>query len=126
MSFFNPELLAYIIEAYGTPANKEDLRQYMNKLKAFCQSMVVPPMELSSENQTMTIEKRKEIKIKLDLSDRHLQRFRDVKSAVAKVLRVTEVTLCLVSVQEGCTEVCLLYTSPSPRDATLSRMPSSA
>ena len=27
----------------------------------------------------------------------------------------------------GCTiETCLLYTSPSPRDATLSRMPSSA
>ena len=25
-----------------------------------------------------------------------------------------------------CTESCLLYTSPSPRDATLSRMPSSA
>ena len=24
------------------------------------------------------------------------------------------------------TEICLLYTSPSPRDATLSRMPSSA
>ena len=27
---------------------------------------------------------------------------------------------------EGRKEVCLLYTSPSPRDATLSRMPSSA
>ena len=27
---------------------------------------------------------------------------------------------------EGGTSVCLLYTSPSPRDATLSRMPSSA
>ena len=26
----------------------------------------------------------------------------------------------------GLTEDCLLYTSPSPRDATLSRMPSSA
>jgi len=26
----------------------------------------------------------------------------------------------------GLTETCLLYTSPSPRDATLSRMPSSA
>ena len=26
----------------------------------------------------------------------------------------------------GCFGVCLLYTSPSPRDATLSRMPSSA
>ena len=26
----------------------------------------------------------------------------------------------------GVDEICLLYTSPSPRDATLSRMPSSA
>ena len=26
----------------------------------------------------------------------------------------------------GCYQSCLLYTSPSPRDATLSRMPSSA
>ena len=30
------------------------------------------------------------------------------------------------NVSSGVTEVCLLYTSPSPRDATLSRMPSSA
>ena len=28
--------------------------------------------------------------------------------------------------EEGVPETCLLYTSPSPRDATLSRMPSSA
>ena len=28
--------------------------------------------------------------------------------------------------QEDCFFACLLYTSPSPRDATLSRMPSSA
>ena len=27
---------------------------------------------------------------------------------------------------EGLNNICLLYTSPSPRDATLSRMPSSA
>ena len=27
---------------------------------------------------------------------------------------------------EGGSKICLLYTSPSPRDATLSRMPSSA
>ena len=31
-----------------------------------------------------------------------------------------------VVVEDGLPEVCLLYTSPSPRDATLSRMPSSA
>ena len=31
-----------------------------------------------------------------------------------------------VSIHDGEIAVCLLYTSPSPRDATLSRMPSSA
>ena len=34
-------------------------------------------------------------------------------------------TLTLASLTQNC-EGCLLYTSPSPRDATLSRMPSSA
>ena len=31
-----------------------------------------------------------------------------------------------IEVASGAIEPCLLYTSPSPRDATLSRMPSSA
>ena len=31
-----------------------------------------------------------------------------------------------ISGQDRVAEACLLYTSPSPRDATLSRMPSSA
>ena len=32
----------------------------------------------------------------------------------------------LETINEGNVFICLLYTSPSPRDATLSRMPSSA
>ena len=32
----------------------------------------------------------------------------------------------VVTNNSGDVEICLLYTSPSPRDATLSRMPSSA
>ena len=32
----------------------------------------------------------------------------------------------LATTQAVVSEICLLYTSPSPRDATLSRMPSSA
>ena len=46
---------------------------------------------------------------------------------------VGQCSTCFVSVEGGAknslsplTSVCLLYTSPSPRDATLSRMPSSA
>ena len=32
----------------------------------------------------------------------------------------------LINIFDGASYACLLYTSPSPRDATLSRMPSSA
>ena len=32
----------------------------------------------------------------------------------------------MTDLEDGKEETCLLYTSPSPRDATLSRMPSSA
>ena len=43
-------------------------------------------------------------------------------SATVVVLSQADSTL----VSFGLTDGCLLYTSPSPRDATLSRMPSSA
>ena len=42
------------------------------------------------------------------------------------VERAPFVALLLDVADEGGSQVCLLYTSPSPRDATLSRMPSSA
>ena len=38
----------------------------------------------------------------------------------------TNATVATVSGQGNTIKACLLYTSPSPRDATLSRMPSSA
>ena len=50
------------------------------------------------------------------------------KGGVYTVIVEDAVTLCTrsksITVTES--EICLLYTSPSPRDATLSRMPSSA
>ena len=40
------------------------------------------------------------------------------------ICSIDEVPKCIVKVSSS--KSCLLYTSPSPRDATLSRMPSSA
>ena len=107
MSFFNPELLAYIIETHGAQTNREDFKEYRNTLDAFCQGTVSPPMDLSSKGQSSTTitESREEIAVKLDLKDRRLQRIRNIKSSIAKILGVKEATLCLVSIQEGCTEV---------------------
>ena len=42
------------------------------------------------------------------------------------VAPVVDVEPVVVDTKPASTNACLLYTSPSPRDATLSRMPSSA
>ena len=43
-----------------------------------------------------------------------------------KVLKQDPSTCTSASLKKAYYKLCLLYTSPSPRDATLSRMPSSA
>ena len=49
----------------------------------------------------------------------------EIKAAVEMLFNV-KVTAVNTSVLKGKTKICLLYTSPSPRDRSLSRMPSSA
>ena len=47
------------------------------------------------------------------------------KQIQKETLDISQEVLDEIEVNEDC-KLCLLYTSPSPRDATLSRMPSSA
>ena len=107
MSFFSPELLEYVIEIHGTQANRDDFKEYMSKLNTFCQSIVVPPIKFSSEEQS-SVERREEIRIKLNLSDRRLQCLRDVKSSIATILGVKKVALYIDSVEEGSIEIIFL------------------
>ena len=58
-----------------------------------------------------------------------LQYFRDALSGTGKIIGVdSDINATALQEVDVAREVpsCLLYTSPSPRDATLSRMPSSA
>ena len=50
----------------------------------------------------------------------------DITIIVVLTLLAALVFSAVVVIQPGQTKVCLLYTSPSPRDRTRSRMPSSA
>ena len=52
--------------------------------------------------------------------------FSEITEALAKGDRVELRGFGAFSVKSRDARICLLYTSPSPRDATLSRMPSSA
>ena len=52
-------------------------------------------------------------------------RYKKVTKAFVRILNKLDIDFAILGDEESCTG-CLLYTSPSPRDATLSRMPSSA
>ena len=67
-------------------------------------------------------------KIADQISDAILDNFLafDPNSKVACETLVTTGQVILSGEVKSRTYICLLYTSPSPRDATLSRMPSSA
>lgn len=106
MSFFNPEVLGTIIEALGTKEDTDAYDKYMRDLEAFCKTMVVPPCNLS-DNQD-PVKNQEIVKIKLDLKDRRLKRIRDIKSAIAKILNVSVMTIQIVKVRKGCLEVTFL------------------
>ena len=108
MSFFNPELLGYIIELHGTQTNQVDFEEYMSKLNTFCQSIVVPPVNFSSGEESLSMERREKIMVKLDLSDKRIERLRNVKSAIAKVLGVNKAALFIDSVQDGSIQIVFL------------------
>ena len=80
----------------------------MSKLKTFCQSIVVPPMKFSNEELLLSVERREKITVRLDLSDKRIERLRNVKSVIAKVLGVRKVALYIDSVEEGSIEVIFL------------------
>ena len=101
------QLLANSVSATQTPHNEVD--DNMNTLRVPCPLpekpryyYVEPPQQLKDELKYLVSEETKKIQNSLILSFGEKLQTRDEEVA------------------------CLLYTSPSPRDATLSRMPSSA
>ena len=60
------------------------------------------------------------------ITTKDLPDFDLVEGYKAKMIHTNQLSVMHVTVKAGHALPCLLYTSPSPRDATLSRMPSSA
>ena len=60
------------------------------------------------------------------LLEEGLVNYKDFSDEVVNILRSKKEEIILKMNLVSKDEICLLYTSPSPRDATLSRMPSSA
>ena len=65
-------------------------------------------------------------KLKKDLFNFRFQKINSQITNPAKISETRKTIARLKTMLKGKLNACLLYTSPSPRDATLSRMPSSA
>ena len=87
------------------------------KLRSSLQAFVIMPYDMGSNFKPLM--QKFEINLLNDYDDAT-----DPKDTFADLMIVSEVDFNLVGNES--LQICLLYTSPSPRDATLSRMPSSA
>ena len=78
--------------------------------------------DINSPHKDFIIKKTREISQNIKCLVCQNQSIDDSNSEIAKDLKV----LIKDKLQDGISDDCLLYTSPSPRDLSTSRMPSSA
>ena len=67
----------------------------------------------------------KDIEFRYSRKDRE-GNFNNESFYVKEIIPTSDLTACVIFKKNTGKEACLLYTSPSPRDRTRSRMPSSA
>ena len=82
-----------------------------------------PTADLKRAGLKVTLPRLKILEILENTADHHMSAEDVYKALLAEDTEIGLATVYRVLTQF---EACLLYTSPSPRDATLSRMPSSA
>ena len=88
----------------------------------FNQSLIKSEEKIfSSKNKTENIASKESItEEKTEIKKIHIVKSGDTISSISKLYSINKDLIIKMN------NFCLLYTSPSPRDATLSRMPSSA
>ena len=100
------------VHHYGPPSEK----LYVSSIPAcFDKNAVAPMFEALGEVTDVHI-----------LFDRHTKKHKGSGFVTFRTVEEAERTIALLDQKYILDNSCLLYTSPSPRDATLSRMPSSA
>ena len=115
--------------------NTNHIRDSAARLEAQCRQLgLAADRNWQSAESFVVADCRRTIRQTIDLLDEAQQALSRTKR---RLINEEEIFLDLISLQREFDEiqfdakakrlsVCLLYTSPSPRDATLSRMPSSA
>ena len=145
-SFFDHRLVRYMINLAGTDEDKMLFHRYEESFLHYAKRRIY---ECPSKFKSTCTPDSVELHIKLDsqYDQCKLEDLRGFQHRLSSILQINIYCCLLSEVKKGCfmitfvipkhvqettfplsaeQETCLLYTSPSPRDATLSRMPSSA
>ena len=113
-SWFNYEIIAEMRKEFLRLKDDHVLEDYIKDFNAYCERCCFrSPETLHPDNESNP---SFIFKIEKDFYTSTLAEVVYIKRTIAKIVGCPPHSIC----------ICLLYTSPSPRDATLSRMPSSA
>ncbi len=109
ISFFNYEIVQYLIELLGSPDDQTQLREYCSALDQFCQRNVfeVPAEVFSSKSRNKTA---KVLVLKCTERVATLEYVRRLIRRIAEALGLQRAALQLRSVRQGCLELHFLIT----------------
>ncbi|XP_064407279.1 uncharacterized protein LOC135352075 isoform X4 [Halichondria panicea] len=109
ISFFNYEIVQYLIELLGSPDDQAQLREYCSALDQFCKRNMfeVPAEAFSSKSRIKTA---KVFVIKCTERVATLEYVKRLIPRIAKALRLQRAALQLCSVRQGCLELHFLIT----------------
>ena len=120
-------LISIVIPARNEEGNRELLIEALNKFKNIPNKIEIIFVEGNSKDKTFQMLE----KITQDFSDSFKisllkQTSKGKKNAVVEGFNISSGQTLAIIDSDFTVDICLLYTSPSPRDRTRSRMPSSA
>ena len=109
ISFFNYEIVQYLIELLGSPDDQTQLREYCSALDQFCQRNVfeVPAEVFSSKSRNKTA---KVLVLKCTERVATLEYVKRLTRRIAEALGIQRAALQLRSVRQGCLELHFLIT----------------
>ena len=109
ISFFNYEIVQYLIELLGSPDDQTQLREYCSALDQFCQRNVfeVPAEAFSSKSRIKTA---KVFVLKCTERVATLECVKRLTRRIAEALGLQKAALQLHSVKQGCLELHFLIT----------------
>ncbi|XP_064385868.1 uncharacterized protein LOC135334570 isoform X2 [Halichondria panicea] len=103
-SFLDFEILEDVINKFGTESDQRDLATYFTELRKFLNTWKVEPCKISRLNDN-----KKSVKFCFKLDTESLAIYRDLKAAIARILKVSVYAVHLHSIEDGSIQLIFFF-----------------